>query len=86
VRSWNMLPGITGLTLPRIDLTQPETERLALNVLSDNGLINRHDVLLLVSAQQDNQHISGNILRTLSADAYLQSDAAREPYRKEEVA
>ncbi|MEL5570739.1 MULTISPECIES: pyruvate kinase [Serratia] len=86
VRSWNMLPGITGLTLPRIDLTQPATERLALNVLSDNGLINRHDVLLLVSAQQDNQHISGNILRTLSAEAYLHSDAAQELHRNEEVA
>jgi pyruvate kinase len=86
VRSWNMLPGVSSLQLTQIDLTQPETERQALQALAKSGLIDAHDFLLLVSAQQDNQHISGNILRTLSAEAFLKHHATPEQNLSAKVA
>ncbi|VEA63767.1 Pyruvate kinase [Serratia plymuthica] len=86
VRSWNILPGVSGLQLANIDLTQPDTERLALKALAANGLIDGDDFLLLVSAQNDNQHINGNILRTLSARAFLKQPTALNQNVAEKVA
>lgn len=86
VRSWNLLPGVNSLALEHVDLSSVRTEHFVLKALLDAKLIEQADFVLLVSAQNDNQHISGNILRTVSIKTYFSNFFAQDNRIAEKVA
>jgi pyruvate kinase len=74
-RSWNLLPGVDSITSDVFSVASLSDENRIVQALIEKDLIDENDYVVLVSAQQDSENLSGNLLRTLNIKAWLQQHA-----------
>ncbi|KAF0813462.1 Pyruvate kinase [Andreprevotia sp. IGB-42] len=75
VRTWNLLPGATGIYLPQIPFVAPDAGLLALKVLWEQGHLHERDIVLLVQAASDNAQSSLNLLQTVQVGQLAREQA-----------
>lgn len=78
VRSWNLFPGVTGLALNLAGLSSSAKDVRLINTLLERELVNEDDYALILSTQSDNTHLSGNLLRTLNIQSWLNDVTERK--------
>jgi len=76
-RSWNLLPGVNSITSKSFSISSLSDENRIIQMLIENNLLTEKDYVVLINAQQDNDILSGNSLRTLNIKSWLQQQALR---------
>lgn len=74
-RGWNLLPGVDSITSDVFSVSSLSDENRIVQALIEKDLIDEKDYVVLVSAQQDSENLSGNLLRTLNIKTWLQQHA-----------